>query len=270
MSCLRIGGSQFKSDRKRVDKAMQTLLIDIGNSRIKWGLLENDMIKSEAPFSYKNSAICDVFDRAWGGLPRPDQVVVSNVAGQKMAYEIAGWSQKKWGLDSQLIYPEAQAFGVVNGYRNVSQIGVDRWVCLVAAHRIYHRPVCVVDCGTALTIDVLDDKGNHLGGMIAPGIKLMKCSLLENTSDIDEASESQGGFLGRSTGGSVQSGVIQATTGMIEYTLLKLEKEFGRLFFPVLTGGDAELIGKRLGCEVKFDPDLLLRGLAIMAKEVNR
>ncbi len=246
---------------------MQTLLIDIGNSRIKWGLLENDRISPGEPFSHKYGVICEILDCAWGTLSRPTQIIIANVAGEEMAQKVTGWSEKKWGLNSRLVFSEAQAFGVMNGYRDASQLGVDRWVCLVAAHYLFHQPVCVIDCGTAVTIDVLDGEGNHLGGMIAPGMSLMKRTLLINTSDIDEVDEKQSDFLGRSTGGSVQSGVVQAIVGMIERTLFKLQKEFNRPFLPVLTGGDAELIRKNLRCELKLEPDLSLRGLAIMVQE---
>lgn len=243
------------------------LLLDVGNSRIKWALLKEGQLHEGEAFAYKNEQIVALFDNYWGKMTGITSVIVSNVGGAEIAEEIESWCLNHWGINSTFIKPVKQGFGITNSYQTPLKLGVDRWVCLIGAHAINKEPTCVVDCGTAVTIDVLGKKGEHLGGMITPGVHLMKSTLLNNTSDIGEAGNNSTGFLGKCTADAVQNGAIHSIAGLIERVVQELKKENGKLFQLILTGGDAELIKSHLNCDARLIRDLALKGLSVITRD---
>lgn len=245
----------------------RSLLLDIGNSRIKWALLEGDRLCPKEAFAYKAEQTAPLFEESWGMLSDIRHVIVSNVGGENIAGEVKSWCFDRWGIYSHFVQPARQAYGVINGYQMPQQLGVDRWVCLVGARAMDGKSLCIIDCGTAVTIDALSARGKHLGGMISPGLRLMKAALLNNTSDIAEAGDRHDGFLGQRTADAVQNGSIHSIAGLIEKTVRELEKRYGEKFNPVLTGGDAELIKDHLNCDVRLVPDLALKGLAVIVQD---
>jgi type III pantothenate kinase len=247
--------------------ANHALLLDVGNSRIKWAHLKEGQLHEGEAFAYKNEQVGALFDSYWGELAGIPSVVISNVGGTEIAIEIESWCLNRWEISSTFIKPIKQGFGIINSYQNPLKLGVDRWVCLVGAHATNKEPTCVVDCGTAVTVDVLSKKGEHLGGMITPGIQLMKSTLLSNTSDIGEAGNNPKGFLGKCTADAVQNGAIHSITGLIERVICELKKEHGELFQLILTGGDAELIKNHLNCDARLIGDLALKGLSVITRD---
>ncbi len=245
-------------------KTSSALLLDVGNSRIKWAILDEKGIQKGGVFAYKEQNTVSLFDTQWGALAGLENVMVSNVGGAEIAKNITIWCARRLGVRCYFVQPEKQAYGVINGYQKPLQLGVDRWVCLVAARAMSAEACCIIDCGTAVTIDLLTKEGEHLGGMISPGIQLMKQSLLSDTSDISEAGEGQATFLGCCTADAVQNGVIQSVSGLIERTVREFKAQYGENLLPILTGGDAELIRQQLQGDVRLIGDLALRGLAVI------
>ncbi len=243
------------------------LLLDVGNSRLKWALLKEEKLHAGDAFAYKGQQVDTLFDNHWGELSGIVTVAVSNVGGAEIAKEIEIWCLDRWGVSSAFIQPVKQSYGVTNSYQSPLKLGVDRWVCLIGAHAINKAPVCVVDCGTAVTVDVLNKNGEHLGGMITPGVQLMKSALLNNTSDIAEAGNKSSGFLGKCTADAVQNGAIHSIAGLIERVVRELEKEHREIFQLILTGGDAELIKSHLNCDVRLVSDLALKGLSVIIQD---
>ncbi|MBS1213524.1 MAG: type pantothenate kinase, partial [Proteobacteria bacterium] len=152
------------------------LLVDIGNSRVKWGLGQAGRVTSGEAFPSRSEGLRAEMERCWGGLPAPGAVVVASVAGRDAAEILRDWLFSRWGVVPRLVCAEPRAHGVVNGYDDPAALGVDRWVCLLGAHRLHTGPLCIADCGTALTLDALDGAGRHLGGLIGPGLQLMRRS----------------------------------------------------------------------------------------------
>ena len=249
---------------------VKTLLIDVGNSRVKWAVLDKSHLCSGKAFSYKEQQIEPLFDAYWKPLSGITDVIVSNVGGLEIAEHIEGWCSKQWKANSHFVRPKSHAYGVTNSYQNPQQLGVDRWVCLVAAREMGERATCIIDCGTAVTIDALNGEGKHLGGMIAPGIQLMKRALLNNTSDISEAGDNPECFLGQCTADAVQNGAIHSVAGLIERAARELNKQYKEDFLLVLTGGDAEQIQKQLNCDVRLVADLALRGLVVITRDQSK
>lgn len=248
------------------DRGGPRLLVDIGNSRIKWGLGENGRVDAGPPFAAECAPLMGELDRQWGGLPAPASVVVSNVAGSEIGACLQNWVGRRWGLPVRFVLPEACAYGVVNGYENPEQLGVDRWVCLVAARHAHPLPACIADCGTAITVDALDACGNHLGGLIAPGLTLMQQALIQRTQGLHQGEGVYSGLLAGNTAAAMMNGARQAGVGLIERTLRAAGRLLGCEPHLVLTGGDAQTIAAELSVPYALAPNLVLQGLLAIAE----
>lgn len=236
------------------------LLVDIGNSRLKWATSAQGELAAGA--SIANSTLTeDRLAEAWRGLPKPERLAISCVSARQLAEIARSVASELWpGITVFEAKSEAQAFGVKNAYSQPEKLGIDRWLALLAAHRDYAVPVCIVDCGTAITVDLLNEQGQHLGGMICPGLELMKKSLSTGTEALgfDDSAFSVG--PANHTGAAIYSGVLFAAVGLVEH-VFSAQSEHCRL---LLTGGDAPLIAGQLGYPCRIDPDLVLRGLSLL------
>jgi type III pantothenate kinase len=132
----------------------------------------------------------------------------------------------------------------------------------VAVRHFYPGPACVIDCGTAITVDVLDTYGKHQGGLISPGLMLMKKSLSLGTEQL-QFSETHHAFgLARNTAAAIYSGTLLAAVGLIEHVVARQPDNMQ----VILTGGDAQLVAERLVFKPVIDADIVLRGLSIILK----
>ncbi|MEJ2140152.1 MAG: type III pantothenate kinase [Woeseiaceae bacterium] len=246
---------------------MKALLLDIGNSRLKWGVLEDGAIHRTghiAQDAIKSQGLSALTSK----LPRRvDTVLASNVAGPSFATRLSGVVGMHCGCDMQFAHSEKQACGITNSYRQPRRMGVDRWVAMIGAWAEVQAACVIVDAGTAVTIDVLDDEGQHLGGQIFPGVALMTSVLASQTSDISPvlprrtAQASGMSMFASSTSRAVEQGSINAVVGAIERALWTLDDN-GYAPEVFLTGGDASRILGSLDEEALHRPNLVLQGLA--------
>ncbi len=245
------------------------LLVDIGNARIKWaragerGALEDTGQKSHRG---RPDAAAAALQDAFKGNP-PDRVMVSNVAGLRFAERIDAMSRDAWGVEPHRVRVEDGALGVRCGYREPNRLGVDRWIAVLAASRV-GEPVCVVDAGTALTIDAVTADRRHLGGVIIPGRVLMARALDRDTSDIGSVGDGPGAHedsLGTSTEEAVVQGAWLAMAGAVELARVSLEKRLGATPRLMVTGGDGASLTGWLSEPNEFRPHLVLEGLALLA-----
>ena len=247
----------------------RALLMDIGNTRLKWAVLDGRTVgktKSVTLERLRESGLPAIAGR----LPRRvARVFACNVAGSSFATRISGLIGLHCGVDVQFAKVERQAHGVTNSYRQVHRLGVDRWVAMIGARAEFKSALCIVDAGTAVTIDVLDRAGRHLGGQIIPGLHLMADSLIAETRDIKSAGrvspagDAAVAGLGTSTGTAIRNGAMNAICGAIERAVRKL-RSAGYRPKLILTGGDAARILKELEGRALHRPDLVLQGLAHM------
>ncbi|MFN5746471.1 MAG: type III pantothenate kinase [Methylococcaceae bacterium] len=242
------------------------LLVDIGNSRLKWAWSFGTELEAGPAFSSDITTLADDLKRFWGDRPSPPaEVYLANVAGADRAAVLSDWLMAQWGLVPRLVRSEPHRCGVVNGYDQPQQLGVDRWVALVGLQAYYGGPACVVDCGTAITLDMLDENGRHRGGLIAPGHQTMIRALLTQTAGIALTDYPAGAeLLGRSTTAAVAGGVFLACAGLIEKAVAHLNCN-GSPLRLVLTGGDAAEIGGHLSIPFLRDELLVLKGLLTIA-----
>jgi len=245
------------------------LLVDIGNSRIKWAQQSAAGLQSHCACAYNDTNLLESVERYWHILPRPRQVYIANVAGAEIASQMSTCVDSLWTMTPTFLSVSQAAAGVINGYDDISQLGIDRWLAMIAAWNHYQSSVCVVDCGTALTIDVVSASGQHAGGFIVPGLSLMSAALSSQTQQINSALNPELSLEpGQNTRDCVSNGALMSTISLIKHVLDKVMAEHGKSSRCIITGGYAEEIQRFLKFECDFDPNLVLNGMALIIEKL--
>jgi type III pantothenate kinase len=237
------------------------LLLDVGNSRVKWAWLEYLEIAPAGAVAH------DATHRSWQDEieldgHRPTRIVVANVAGPDFAAALTRWSLARFALQPEFIRARALLGGVRNAYARPAALGVDRWLGMIAAWRSTPRPTCIVNSGTALTVDTLDAAGNHCGGLIVPGAQMM--AEARNGFEVDPELLA-GATLDGATANRAPDCVPLMLAALADRSIAGLEARVGARPRFVLTGGDAHLLEPHLVSVPERVPDLVLTGLAIVA-----
>lgn len=244
------------------------LLVDIGNSRVKWAIMNNSGLSDSQSFDRNKSGIKASLNKAWKTLTEIEAIYVANVAGEKIAEQLSEWTQKQWNLTPKFIQAEKKHFGVINAYDEPEKLGVDRWLSLISARQHARLAQCIIDCGTAITVDIVTKTGQHQGGMIIPGISIMKSSLVNNTDALTADTDNQEfKTLATNTYSAIHTGTLYAVTATIERIISDLKENFNNRIRFIITGGDAEALLPLLSDDVHHYPDIVLRGLAFYARQ---
>lgn len=255
------------------------LLLDIGNTRIKWATLSEQALSTQQAIVHAGLSaeqlVEQLREQVLATCGAIDAVFMANVAGETLAAIARQGIEEQWGLSPVIAASSSQWGPIRNAYTEPRTLGVDRWLALIGAYALAPNAACVVDVGTAMTIDALDSSGLHLGGLIVPGPTLMMDSLLTRTSDIASFSswrnarmQQPGGFFASSTWGCVHRGALQATASLIDAAHARLAEQM-KLTVPrlLLTGGASDSLAPLLHAPLQLVPDLVLRGLAIYAAQ---
>jgi type III pantothenate kinase len=245
------------------------LLIDSGNTRIKWALVEGTdwlcngilPVEEAGELSHHLVAHCNQFNAAWQDI---EQAWVSNVAGEEVGLHIRGIFAHG-NIKPHFIVAREEQCGVHNGYSPPGQLGSDRWAALIGAWHLMNGECLVVNCGTATTIDALSGKGEFMGGLILPGLDLMLGSLYEKTAQL-MTDKGEYVLFPKNTADAMFSGVIQASCGAIQRQHALLANDGVPV---VLSGGAAELLQEHLSVPLRIVDNLVLQGLAIIALEAS-
>lgn len=255
------------------------LAIDVGNSRIKWAEFYKAEILRSGCFDYSAEDLQAALKRA--KLPLGSAVVeVSCVALEAVKVQLIDFINSNNDSAANFAKTQVNQCGVSNSYEQVSKMGVDRWLAMIGAYRCLgsekHGQVCVIDCGTAITLDLLGPEGRHKGGLIMPGYQTMRRSLVRGTGNIRQANEA--GFivpsvsgLASSTQDAVSQGCAQLMVGGLNDIIERYKVDAGGQLRCVVTGGDGAWVSQALACENVNDPFLVLRGLSVasLAARVN-
>ncbi|MGR9106221.1 MAG: type III pantothenate kinase [Gammaproteobacteria bacterium] len=241
---------------------MSSLLVDVGNSRVKWAFKQGRSLQAGKPLCGRPPQVD--LDVIWKDLDPPSRILVSNVLGADVQSALEQWFQDRWARSAEFIRSDARGYGVENGYRNASQLGVDRWLAMIAARALCKAPVMIVDCGTAITVDVLDAAGRHQGGVICPGLMLMQEALLRGAPKLSLEGSGSGSLLARDTGSGIYNGTLTAAAGLIEKCLADAEESLHSKLQLIVTGGDADSVAGRLRTVAVTVPDLVLQGLSVI------
>ncbi|MBM0108016.1 type III pantothenate kinase [Steroidobacter sp. S1-65] len=248
------------------------LLIDIGNTRIKWARCVDGVMGAQAAAVHVDWTREDFVQQILNSGPRAERVFIGNVSGKRMGDLAQAAIAGAWQLEPRFLHSPAAQAGLRNAYPEPGKLGVDRWLAMLGARALEPRPLCVVSVGTAMTIDGLDAHGQHLGGVIVPGPDLMVSSLLKNTSDI--AQRAAGGqardqLFADNTLGAIQQGAVQALAALVDRAHETLRQQLGEAPALLLTGGACHRIQPAIHVPGKEIPDLVLRGLAVVAAETE-
>ncbi len=227
------------------------LCLDAGNSRLKWGLHNGERWLEQGALAYGSLEI------GLAQLPAPaSRVIGCNVAGESIRQRIEAVFANRNAPSLRWLTSAQSACGVINGYQQPAQLGTDRWAALIGARALSPGPSIVVMVGTATTIDQLDTDGVFRGGLILPGLDLMRRALAKNTADLPFANGTYQDTP-RNTEDAIVSGTLHATLGAIERMRLQLGPDTR----VVLSGGAAPFLLPRCAAPVTHIENLVLEGL---------
>lgn len=238
---------------------MRLLLIDAGNTRIKWALADG------AAWLRSGAGLADELPQQFTGLDDIRQAWVSNVAGDAVAQQICAACTALPAQPRFIAAREAQC-GVRNGYSDPVQLGSDRWAALIAAWHLVRGACLVVNSGTATTIDALSPEGEFVGGLILPGVDLMQRSLRDATARLQAAQMGEYAPFPLNTADALYSGALQASCGAIERQHALLCDSGAPV---VLSGGAAAALQDRLNVPLRIVDNLVLQGLWLIAQETD-
>lgn len=234
------------------------LAVDCGNTRLKWGLYGGGDWRRTGAVPVTELAR---LEKHWKKLRAVDSVVVANVAGTTVRRKL-GAMFSRLSLRVTWVEPERQQCGVINGYRSPGQLGADRWAALIGARSRGVGTCLVVMAGTATTADILEDDGRFAGGIILPGVELMKRSLEQHTAGL---AHTKGRFAVRpgSTADAIETGCLLAQAAVIERMLASMSPGAECL----IAGGAAARIIPHLSLPPQRVDNLVLEGLLRIAIE---
>lgn len=247
------------------------LLIDIGNSRCKWALSVPQKGPRAQLVSSGHLAPDDHLDAQFERIAQiagaPRRAMVASVGNKDVMNTVLDAAQDCWPqLEIRQFKTGKSAFGVTNAYAQAETLGADRWAALIAAHTLLPASNTVIaGCGTAVTIDVLNAEGLHLGGYILPGLKMMREALHHGTAALPFVEGMSNLGPARDTRGAIAGGTLLGIVAAIESVINDRIKNASGSIECLLSGGDAEVVGENLTISCRYEPDLVLKGLAIAA-----
>ncbi|NRA82895.1 MAG: type III pantothenate kinase [Gammaproteobacteria bacterium] len=249
------------------------LLIEIGNSKLKAAQLILNDDGTIDRLNYLGSYIVKDFCYRpnFSKIGNIDEILYANVGSQQNYHYVKALSQKLRVRYRKIASPE-QAFGVTNSYDNPHKLGVDRWLALLAAYKDAKRRVVVIDIGTAMTVDLVDSSGLHLGGWISPGFRLMNLALTEHTALVRSGGHhGEDLVFGQHTKECVQNGCRAALAGTVLYAIHKANSYFedGEAVSVYLTGGGVNHLPPETKDLGQYRPHLVLEGLALYVNQAD-
>lgn len=239
------------------------LYIDIGNSYIK-SVEDKDGLGEITSILNDEHSLEMLFSKYVRNLETPEQIIVSDVVGGKVAEIISNICRREWAISPKYLEVSKESCNVHNGYNKFSQLGIDRWAGIIGAWNKYKSCLCIVDCGSTVTLDIVLESGEHQGGYIIPGNYLMMRTLVENTSKILVTTSEITSVPGRSTVECMANGTTSAVSSFIENKFNSLNNAGEKIFRCVITGGGADVIMEHLTISYDYDPLLVIEGMKMI------
>lgn len=242
---------------------MRKLYLDIGNTRTKWLLEEGGESK-----------------RGWAelGLESDKDVLqaiasdvcfvgVSCVKGEDYLRALSSNVEDVWGVPLSVAVTPSTQLGLTCAYADPTRLGIDRWLVMLISWHRYKKPICIVDCGSAITIDLIASTGSHMGGYILPGLRLGVEGLLKGTDkivvDFDNLDKAMLN-LGQNTTEAVYNGALFSLNASMNAAMDMLREKYkSKDCILLLTGGDGRLLSELTTLECVYDEDLVLHGLKL-------
>lgn len=241
------------------------LLLDLGNTRLKWAWQEGDGWLAQGSLAWEEIAEGGGLAEVWSASTPPSAVFGASVVDAAREQQVAAYVAEAFSVEVTWLRTPANACGVRNAYAEPQRLGVDRFLAMVAAYADGDAPCVLASAGTALTLDALAADGRHLGGLIAPGPQLMQQSLLNATARVRPERPGDILDLADNTADAVASGCWQAAAALVERFATRMEARLGGAPALILSGGDAAQLAPLLSLPARLSHDSVLRGLAIWA-----
>lgn len=241
-----------------------TLLLDLGNTRLKWAMQTDAALSAPAALAWSGD-VPAALAAAWQGLPAPQAIVAASVVDDAREAMLARCTRERFGLEIRWMRTPAAACGVINAYPQPQRLGVDRFLAMVAAHADGLGACVLASVGTALTLDALAADGRHLGGLIAPGPLLMQQALLGATARVRPQHDGRLVDAADNTADAVHSGCWQAAAALVERFVATMAPRLGDDAVLSLSGGDARQLAELLALPTRLGEHAVLRGLAVWA-----
>lgn len=248
------------------------LLLDVGNTNIKAAMLRDDRLEPIGAVEHRTVGLGPALEAGQTIPGTVDRVLVCCVAGPAIRRELETAIRDHFDVAPEFVVATLEACGVTNAYPEAGRLGADRWAGLIGAHARGYEAACVVDAGSALTVDGLV-KGRHLGGLIAPGVGMMRGALFSETGNLRKLSEQplEGGMavFATDTHESIIRGTMLAAASLIQRSWKEMTRQIGRVPALVISGGDADRLMPLLDESVDHRPQLTLEGMARLAQETG-
>ena len=236
------------------------LAIDAGNSRVKWGWHDGRGWHNLATVSLIEFAAANHDINPFAAThENPQRIVISNVAGEGAHQLLVNWTSV-FDAEPLWLKGEAERCGVRSRYERPEQLGADRWAALVAARALHPGASLVVNAGTATTADLLSSAGEFLGGLILPGVDLMRFVLHEHTGRLP-LQEGRFERMPRNTVDAIESGCRHAQAGAVE----RMVRIAGAGAQCLVSGGAGKALIEQLDIPCRYVENLVLEGLARIA-----
>ena len=245
------------------------LAVDIGNTSIHNGIFKGRILKK----TFRIPAYSKNLNMKYAGnlksyLKDIDSVIITSVVPQALK-KVENVVKNITGKKSAVVGRDLDS-GVKNLYNNPGQVGPDRLVNARAAYELYGGKCIIVDFGTAITIDIVDQRMQYIGGVIAPGPGISLWALSEKTALLPRVTiKKPKGILGKETKESMLAGIIYGFSSLCDGIVRKLKKRYCRNAKVIVTGGFSKLIGPYCETADRIDADLTLKGLRLIAGDLN-
>ena len=246
------------------------ILADIGNSRCKAAIEDENGLHELETFAWHDIFVHDLLDELWLqplGNRLPHSVVVSNVAGDRLLPNLTAWCCTRLGFEPVAVASSAEFQGLKNAYQDPATFGIDRWAAMIGARAGYKGALCVIDSGTAATVDLIAADGQHMGGAILPGIYTMRRSLGKYTSALFAADGEISPFSDNTAAG-IAGGTGYATVGAMDRFVMEATKQVGPVT-TIVTGGESAILESMMVSDVIRDPMLVLKGVSVLGGRVD-
>ena len=229
------------------------LLLDVGNTAIKWRLADADGLRDPSGVAATGASLCEsVKTHEWNAI------VLSSVAGEVADTALLTALKTVRSVPVWQARAESSCSGLVSCYAQPARMGVDRWLAMLGARQASAGPLCVIDAGTAITLDLVAAQGRHEGGYILPGADLMRRALTADTGRIQvDALDAPTLSPGSDTQTCVNAGGWRAVIGAVQSVLADYPEHRA-----LLTGGLAPVL-LEMGLSATHHPHLVMEGLRL-------
>ena len=249
------------------------LVIDIGNTHVVFGIFKNEKWVGEWRIATHLHKTSDEYGILFTDLLNSGKVTPSKIKGAILSSVVPPLTPifqemtEKYFLLKAMVVTHDLKTGLKIRYDHPKEVGADRIVNAVAAYHFFGGPVIIVDFGTATTFCVVSEKGEYLGGAIAPGLMISADALFSRAAKLPRVElVKPKSVIGKDTVTSMQSGMIFGYVGLVNEIVRRIQEEIGREALVVATGGLSRLIASECKAISKVRPTLTLEGLMIIFK----